>query len=63
MARDLGLSGKDDVLAAVGAGTSGPSTVAQKLVLAYLQQHHPADDLSTLIKKNPPVHRHDSSGH
>ena len=60
VARDLGLSGKDDVLAAVGAGTSGPSTVAQKLVLAYLQQHHPADDLSTLVKENPPVRRHDS---
>ena len=60
VARDLGLSGKDDVLAAVGAGTSGPSIVAQKLVLAYLQQRHPADDLSTLAKENPPVRRHDS---
>ena len=60
VARDLGLNGRDDVLASVGAGTAGPSTVAQKLALAYLQQHHPADDLSKLIKEHVPSHRQNS---
>lgn len=61
VARDLGLSGKDDLLVSIGSGTAGPSTVAQKLVLAYLQQRHPMDSLPGLIKEEAaPPHRQDS---
>jgi GTP pyrophosphokinase len=49
VARDMGLMGKEDVLVAIGSGAAGPSTVAQKLALAHLQQHHPTEDLTTII--------------
>ena len=52
VARDLGLSGKDDLLVAVGAGSAGPGTVAQKVILAYLQQRHSGDDLSSLLHED-----------
>lgn len=52
VARDIGLAGKEDLLVAIGSGSAGPSTVAQKLALAYLQQHHPSDDISTLLTKH-----------
>lgn len=52
VARDFGLAGKEDLLVAIGSGTAGPSTVAQKLALAYLQQRHPADDISVLLTKH-----------
>ncbi len=52
VARDMGLLGKEDLLVSIGSGSSGPSTVAQKLALAYLQQHHPADDISDIIKEH-----------
>ncbi|MBQ9565634.1 MAG: bifunctional (p)ppGpp synthetase/guanosine-3',5'-bis(diphosphate) 3'-pyrophosphohydrolase [Synergistaceae bacterium] len=51
VARDLGISGKDDLLVAVGAGSAGPGTVAQRLILAYLQQRHPTDDLAALMRE------------
>ena len=55
VARDMGLIGKEDLLVALGSGATGPSTVAQKLALAHLQQHHPSEDLATiLIKHSPP---------
>jgi GTP pyrophosphokinase len=50
VARDLGLAGKEDLLIAIGSGSAGPSTVAQKLALAHLQQRHP-DDLASLLKQ------------
>ena len=52
VARDMGLVGKEDLLISIGAGSSGPSTVAQKLALAYLQQRHPSDDISELIAQH-----------
>ncbi|NLL36593.1 MAG: bifunctional (p)ppGpp synthetase/guanosine-3',5'-bis(diphosphate) 3'-pyrophosphohydrolase [Fretibacterium sp.] len=52
VARDMGLLGKEDLLIAVGSGSSGPSTVAQRLALAYLQQRHPTDDITSLVKKH-----------
>ncbi|MDR3265678.1 MAG: bifunctional (p)ppGpp synthetase/guanosine-3',5'-bis(diphosphate) 3'-pyrophosphohydrolase, partial [Synergistaceae bacterium] len=52
VARDLGLAGKEDLLVAIGTGSAGPSTVAQKLALAYLQQHHPSDDISALLSRH-----------
>ncbi|MBR1671366.1 MAG: bifunctional (p)ppGpp synthetase/guanosine-3',5'-bis(diphosphate) 3'-pyrophosphohydrolase [Fretibacterium sp.] len=60
VARDLGLAGRDDLLVAVGSGAAGPSTVAQKLVLAYLQQRHPVDGLPGSVKENPAPRRQDS---
>ncbi len=52
VARDMGLAGKEDLLVAIGAGSAGPSTVAQKLALAYLQQQHPADDIPALLNRH-----------
>jgi GTP pyrophosphokinase len=52
VARDLGLAGKEDLLVAIGSGSAGPSTVAQKLALAHLQQRHPADDLESLLTRH-----------
>ena len=52
VARDMGLVGKEDLLVAIGAGSAGPSTVAQKLALAHLQQRHPADDLASLLTQH-----------
>jgi GTP pyrophosphokinase len=49
VARDVGLMGKEDLLVAIGSGTAGPSTVAQKLALAHLQQRNPSDDLQSLL--------------
>ncbi len=60
VARDLGLAGKEDLLVSIGAGSSGPSTVAQKLALAYLQQRHPADDISKLVKEHTAAQKSDS---
>ena len=51
VARDLGMTGREDLLVSIGSGTSGPSTVAQKLALAYLQQRHPTDDIAALVKE------------
>lgn len=59
VARDLGMNGKEDLLMAIGAGTTGVGAVAQKLVLAYLQQHHQSDDISDLINnKHENTHQH-----
>jgi GTP pyrophosphokinase len=52
VARDLGLMGKEDLLVAIGSGTAGPSTVAQKLALAHLQQRNPSDDLESLLTRH-----------
>lgn len=57
VARDMGLSGKEDLLIAIGSGTAGPSTVAQKLALAYLQQRNPQDGA---IGTPPPARHQDS---
>jgi len=48
VARDMGMIGKEDVLAAIGSGAAGPSTVAQKLAFAHIQQQHP-DDLPSFL--------------
>ncbi|MCR4818068.1 MAG: bifunctional (p)ppGpp synthetase/guanosine-3',5'-bis(diphosphate) 3'-pyrophosphohydrolase [Fretibacterium sp.] len=61
VARDLGLSSKDDLLVSIGSGTSGPSTVAQKLALAYLQQRNPAGSLPPQIKEGAPAPRRQDS--
>ncbi len=60
VARDLGMAGREDLLVSIGAGTSGPSTVAQKLALAYLQQRHPTDDIAALVKRHADAHKSDS---
>jgi GTP pyrophosphokinase len=52
VARDLGLMGKEDLLVAIGSGSAGPSTVAQKLALAHLQQRNPSDDLESLLSSH-----------
>jgi GTP pyrophosphokinase len=52
VARDLGLAGKEDLLVAIGSGAAGPSTVAQKLALAHLQQRNPSDDLESLLTRH-----------
>jgi GTP pyrophosphokinase len=52
VARDMGLTGKDDLLVALGSGAAGPSTVAQKLALAHLQQRHSADDLASVLSRH-----------
>jgi GTP pyrophosphokinase len=49
VARDFGLASKEDLLVAIGSGTAGPSTVAQKLALADLQQRHNLDDLDVIL--------------
>lgn len=59
VARDLGLIGKEDLLFSIGAGTSGPGTVAQKLALAYLQHKHPEAELSALLSKHSVPKRSD----
>jgi len=51
VARDMGLTGKEDLLVAIGSGTAGPSTVAQKLAFAHLQQQHPPEDLTAILAK------------
>ena len=60
VARDLGLTGREDLLVSIGSGASGPSTVAQKLALAYLQHRHPTDDISTLVKEHAAASKSDS---
>ncbi|MDR1731057.1 MAG: bifunctional (p)ppGpp synthetase/guanosine-3',5'-bis(diphosphate) 3'-pyrophosphohydrolase [Synergistaceae bacterium] len=50
VARDLGMAGREDLLVAIGTGSAGPSTVAQRLAFAYLQQKHPSDDISQLSR-------------
>jgi GTP pyrophosphokinase len=52
VARDLGLVGKEDLLVAIGTGTAGPSTVAQKLALAHFQQRNPSDDIESLLNRH-----------
>jgi GTP pyrophosphokinase len=52
VARDMGLMGKEDVLVAIGSGSAGPSTVAQKLALAHLQHRNPSDDLDALLSSH-----------
>ncbi|MDR1741203.1 MAG: bifunctional (p)ppGpp synthetase/guanosine-3',5'-bis(diphosphate) 3'-pyrophosphohydrolase [Synergistaceae bacterium] len=47
VARDVGLSGKEDLLVAIGGGSAGPSAIAQKLVLSQLQQKGESDDVLT----------------
>ncbi|MDR1048484.1 MAG: bifunctional (p)ppGpp synthetase/guanosine-3',5'-bis(diphosphate) 3'-pyrophosphohydrolase, partial [Synergistaceae bacterium] len=54
VARDLGLAGREDLLVAIGAGSAGPSTVAQKLAFAHLQQRHPDDFASALKQSSMP---------
>ena len=53
VARDMGMIGKEELLVAIGSGAAGPSTVAQKLALAHLQQQHPDDLTSVLAKQFP----------
>ena len=50
--KDMGLAGKEDLLIAIGSGSAGPSTVAQKLALAYLQQRHPTDDIAEILDQH-----------
>ncbi|MDR1621235.1 MAG: TGS domain-containing protein, partial [Synergistaceae bacterium] len=55
VAKDMGLMGKEDLLVAIGSGTAGPSTVAQKLALAHLQlslQRNPSDDLESFLTRH-----------
>jgi GTP pyrophosphokinase len=59
VARDMGLAGREDLLVAIGSGTAGPSTVAQKLALAHLQQRHPAEDLDSILTKHSPSRKSD----
>ena len=40
VASDLGVNGKDELLMSIGSGNLGVGNVAQRLVLAYLQQQH-----------------------
>ena len=59
VARDMGLLGKEELLVAIGSGTAGPSTVAQKLALAHLQHHHPSEDLTSILNKHAPAKKSD----
>ena len=58
VAGDLGVNGKDELLMSIGSGNLGVGNVAQRLVLAYLQQqqhnsHIPAAaDLSSINNIN-----------
>ncbi|MBQ9580795.1 MAG: bifunctional (p)ppGpp synthetase/guanosine-3',5'-bis(diphosphate) 3'-pyrophosphohydrolase, partial [Synergistaceae bacterium] len=58
VASDLGVNGKDELLMSIGSGNLGVGNVAQRLVLAYLQQQHhnsrspAASDLSAINNIN-----------
>ena len=58
VASDLGVNGKDELLMSIGSGDLGVGNVAQRLVLAYLQQQHhnsrspAASDLSAINNIN-----------
>ncbi|MBR0221510.1 MAG: bifunctional (p)ppGpp synthetase/guanosine-3',5'-bis(diphosphate) 3'-pyrophosphohydrolase [Synergistaceae bacterium] len=58
VAGDLGVNGKDELLMSIGSGNLGVGNVAQRLVLAYLQQQHhnshipAAADLSSINNIN-----------
>ncbi|MDR1874746.1 MAG: bifunctional (p)ppGpp synthetase/guanosine-3',5'-bis(diphosphate) 3'-pyrophosphohydrolase [Synergistaceae bacterium] len=52
VARDLGLAGKEDLLFAIGMGSTGAGTVAQKLAFAHLQQQQTADDIPPLLSRH-----------
>ncbi|MBQ9897489.1 MAG: bifunctional (p)ppGpp synthetase/guanosine-3',5'-bis(diphosphate) 3'-pyrophosphohydrolase, partial [Synergistaceae bacterium] len=58
VAGDLGVNGKDELLMSIGSGNLGVGNVAQRLVLAYLQQQHhnsrspAASDLSAINNIN-----------
>ena len=56
VARDMGLSGKADLLAAIGAGTAGAGSVAQRL--PAMQQPPSADDIPTLIQEQKQEAKH-----